>query len=436
MHECGPPTTPPVQPDPKTRRIESIRMAIVQLKNLRITPPPPTCAPCQHSKPNLPTPLKGRKVSENLCLNYPSVSSVLRVHLKFDGKEFFQSVAVPTAESCSLSGECHQTLPQNFKTLQIVIVETIDGRIQRQLGRRSIKRRDLTSQPFQDIWLPIGAPLQVPVPGKPNISQQPICEELGQLLLDIEFDHRTKELELKLLDCTHWNRWSPPCCSSTLPSTSTCSYQKSQRSIYSQSSSPYSSRTDLSVPRFEATLPLQHPQLLHHRSLPGDSLSAANSPLLQPKKRNLVISPKLGPKFEKNLSLQIGQDRKRHPSIGSQPLPRPQPDLPPPFGTPGAPLYLIATVITAQGQTPMRKLQIVERRGLEPVKLDCHSVLPSTSTTYECQPAVEKSPTLCIKVCSEPVVDETSCYGTVQVELDSQTMFPKENSLIGPNCPR
>ncbi|CAD5234963.1 unnamed protein product [Bursaphelenchus xylophilus] len=443
MHGCRPPNLPPIQPEegPRLRRVESLRMSIVQLRNLRISPPPPACAPCQHLKSTATVPAKGRKVLENLCLTYPPVSSVLRVHVKIDGKEFFQSIAVPTAESCVLSGEYNDILPSSFKNLQIVIVETIDGRIQRQLGRKSLKRREIISQSHQDIWLPIGAPLQVPVPGKPNISQQPICEELGQVLLDIDFDHRTKELEFRLLDCTHWNRWTPPCCltAASSSSSSACSYQKSHRSLHSQGSSPYSSRSDLSVPRFEATLPraLQHPQLLHHRSLPGDALSVANSPLLQPKKGSLVVSPKLGAKFQKNASFQQSQDRKRHPSIGSQPLPKPHPDLPPPFGTPGAPLYLIATVITPHGQTLMRKLQIVERRGLDPVRIDCRSVLPSTSNSFEFPaqplPNSDKPPSLCIKVCSEPVVDDTSCYGTVQVELDPQTMFPRENNPIGPN---
>jgi hypothetical protein len=105
----------------------------------------------------------------------------------------------------------------------------------------------------------------------------------------------------------------------------------------------------------------------------------------------------------------------------------------------------------------MRRLRIVERRGLEPVRIDCSAIsnsIPSTShdMIYGNLPATAPlhqrinippltpttgdsslHPSLFIRVSSEPNVDESSCYGSLQIELDPQTMLPLDNTVCGSN---
>ncbi|KAI6174160.1 hypothetical protein M3Y98_01159700 [Aphelenchoides besseyi] len=452
-----PPNLPPINqiiepPSPMTpsasRKIENLRLGVVQIRNLQITPMPQfaSCSPAPATSTSSPA-----KKNNSNSPGSTSVSSVLRVHIKIDGKEVFQTTPIPTADNCVLSGEFVQVLPPNFHTLQFVIVETLDGRITRQLGRRSLKRREILGHTEEELWLTINPPLQTPVPGQPFLSQQPVCEELGQICLDISFDPLTKELEFRVLNCTAWKRWA-------------------------NSPAPPVSSSPLLLHRHQL-----HPQLLQHRSLPGDSLYASNSsilieqdtgssgvllgtPQLSKKSAKFAISPKLSRKTRNlqhqtatgSLPLQspvlqtVGSlDRKRQTSLVNQPLPRPEPPAPAPFGSPGSPLYLSACVMTPQGQSAIRKLRIVERRGLEPVRIDCRAIASHVDGRYE-PPAtapiihprlgvpltptyVEPNSALCLKIASEPHVDDASCYGSVHVELDERTMLPVEQNSCGPN---
>ncbi|KAI6205966.1 hypothetical protein M3Y94_00851800 [Aphelenchoides besseyi] len=452
-----PPNLPPVNQivepsSPMTptafRRIEYLRLGVVQIRNLQITPMPQfaSCSPAPATSSSSPA-----KKNNLISSGSAAVSSVLRVHIKVDGKEVFQTAPIPTSDNCVLSGEFVQVLPPNFHSLQFVIVETLDGRITRQLGRRSLKRREILSHKEEELWLSINPPLQTPVPGQPFLSQQPVCEELGQICLDINFDPLTKELEFRVLNCTAWKRWA-------------------------NSPAPPVSSSPLLLHRHQL-----HPQLLQHRSLPGDSLYASNSsilveqdigssavllgtPQLSKKSAKFAISPKLSRKTRHSqhqtavgsLPLQspllqtVGSlDRKRQTSLVSQPLPRPESPAPAPFGSPGSPLYLSACVMTPQGQSAIRKLRIVERRGLEPVRIDCRAIASHVDGRYE-PPAtapiihprlgvpltptyVEPNSALCLKIASEPHVDDASCYGSVHVELDERTMLPVEQNSCGPN---
>lgn len=118
-------------------------------------------------------------------------------------------------------------------------------------------------------------------------------------------------------------------------------------------------------------------------------------------------------------------------------------------------MFLIACVVVGQTQSPMRRLRIVERRGLEPVRIDCSAIsnsIPSTShdMIYGNLPATAPlhqritvppitptsdsiHPSLFIRVSSEPNVDESSCYGSLHIELDPQTMLPLDNTVCGSN---
>ncbi|KAI6243658.1 hypothetical protein M3Y99_00028100 [Aphelenchoides fujianensis] len=461
----GPIVYEPDVPPPKTptliRTVETLRVGVVQIRGLR-TAPMPEFAPCSHT-PATSSGLSSKKNSASSCPGSSPVSSVLRVHIKIDGKEVFQTSPVPTSDNCVLSGEHVQILPPHFKSLQFVIVETVDGRITRQLGRRSLKRREVLGSPQQELWLSIEPPHQTPIPGQPLFVQQPICEELGQICLDIHFDPTTKELEFRVLNCTVWKRWAPPCCPAHVQN---CANPQCPRRAHS----PNPTASPLLLQRHQL-----HPQLLQHRSLPGDALYYASTstladqeagtrtpllgtPQLSKKAAKLAISPKISRKnrhshhtaaLQPPLTPTLGSlERRRQTSLVSQPLPRPEPPPPAPFGTPGAPLYLSACVMTPQGQTAARKLRIVERRGLEAVRIDCRAIAPhfdgrsppATAPPYvhprlgvPLTPThVEPTSALCLKIASEPDVD-ASCYGTAVVDLDERTMLPIERNFCGPN---
>lgn len=108
-------------------------------------------------------------------------------------------------------------------------------------------------------------------------------------------------------------------------------------------------------------------------------------------------------------------------------------------------------------QSPTRRLRIVERRGLEPVRIDCSAIsnsiisashqeiygnLPATAPPYHQRLTIPLTPTitdsalqpsLCIRVSSEPNFDESTCYGSLHVELDPNTFLPIDKSVCGPN---
>lgn len=61
-------------------------------------------------------------------------------------------------------------------------------------------------------------------------------------------------------------------------------------------------------------------------------------------------------------------DRRRQTSLGSQPLPRPQP-LESPHHESSAPLHVVACVVTPQGRSARHKLRMAEWRGHEAVRI-------------------------------------------------------------------
>lgn len=105
----------------------------------------------------------------------------------------------------------------------------------------------------------------------------------------------------------------------------------------------------------------------------------------------------------------------------------------------------------------MRRLRIVERRGLEPVRIDCSAIsnaipstshqelygnLPATAPPYHQRLTIPLTPTaadpilqpsLCIRVSSEPNFDESTCYGSLHIELNPYTMLPVDKAICGPN---
>lgn len=102
-------------------------------------------------------------------------------------------------------------------------------------------------------------------------------------------------------------------------------------------------------------------------------------------------------------------------------------------------------------------MRIIERRGLEPVRIDCSAIsnsvpttshdmiygnLPATAPPHHQRITVPLTPTttdstlqpsLCIRVSSEPNFDESTCYGSLYIDLNPQTMLPLDKTTCGPN---
>ncbi|KAI6191152.1 PH domain protein [Aphelenchoides bicaudatus] len=428
-----PPNLPPIQPISQesimqammqTRVVETLRLRVEQIRNLQFTPLTQFEQPVQQTT-------SSSKKNSNPSLEPTPLSSVLRIHIKIDGNEVFQSTAVPTRENCVLSEEFFDTLPPNFQSVQIILVETIDGRITRQLGRKSLKRRELTSILEQDSWIPINPPLSTPIPGQPHLSQQPVCETLGQLCLDIYFDEATKELELRVLDCTAWKRNGITTPGHVANTTKRPSSQHLD-SLYA----PNPAVTNL------------HSQLNAQRSLPSSELynlgstssliqrnprdTQLSSPLLTKKSAKFSLSPKLSRKNRHSQqqlreqqkltgSLSSGFERKRPPSLGSQPLSRPQSPTQPDYGTPA-----ISNSIPSTSHQ-----EIYGNISTSAPPIHQRLTIPLTPTTVD--PILK--PSLCIRVSSssEPDIHDSTCYGNLHIELNPHTMLPIDQTICGPN---
>lgn len=88
-----PPNLPPIQPDTQdpvlqTRVVETLRLRVEQIRNLQFS------SLAQFEQPAQPTSKKGSTSS----LEPTPLSSVLRIHIKIDGKEIFQTHPVQTRE--------------------------------------------------------------------------------------------------------------------------------------------------------------------------------------------------------------------------------------------------------------------------------------------------------------------------------------------------
>jgi hypothetical protein len=81
-----PPNLPPIQPDNQemtTRVVETLRLRVDQIRNLQFSPL------AQFEQPVQQNPTSSKKGSTS-SLEPTPLSSVLRIHVKIDGKEIFQ----------------------------------------------------------------------------------------------------------------------------------------------------------------------------------------------------------------------------------------------------------------------------------------------------------------------------------------------------------
>lgn len=120
-----------------------------------------------------------------------------------------------------LSGDFIHQLTSQFGGLEFVVVETIGGHISRQLARCSLSRLELLDAAASTLptaaaataaaaapspsassassnevgvhWLSLHAPVFAPFVANPALAAHPVCEELGQLLVDVNFDGETLE---------------------------------------------------------------------------------------------------------------------------------------------------------------------------------------------------------------------------------------------------